>query len=638
MSPPIRPFGTWPSPISAELVSRAGVRLGELWGDGERLYWLEGRPAEAGRQALVHCGPDGRPSDLGVGANVRTRVHEYGGGSYAVADGRVWFVDFDDQRVWQRDPDGSVRPLTAADGRRHADFDVDRRRRRLICVEEDHRSAPPSNRLVALSWAGGEPLRLRQGADFCAAPRLSPDGSRLAWIEWDHPDMPWDRTSLWLADVDGEGRLQHARRLAGGEESILQPQWSPDGDLMCVSDRSGFWNLYRADGDGLHPVWPVDAECAEPPWLLAQRTYVFLNDGRLACVAKHRGRSRLHLLDPRGGDVVELDVGVTDVAPCIAAWDRGVAIVAGSPTQGTALLTVDVDGRAAQTLRRSLDVDVDRRYLSIPRDLAVPTTDGAVTYAHVYAPHNQDVRPPEEERPPLLVLCHGGPTAASSTCLDLRIQFWTSRGFAVAAVDYRGSSGYGRDYRRALEGRWGVADVADCGAVARWLAAHGQADDRRLLIAGGSAGGYTTLCALTFDDVFAAGASYYGVADLERLVRETHKFESHYLDRLVGPYPARRDLYVARSPVHHVDRLRRPVILFQGLEDPIVPPNQAEVMVAALRDQGIPVAYVAFAGEQHGFRRAETIRRALEAELFFYSRVLGFELGEAVEPVPVENL
>lgn len=643
---PILPYGSWPSPIGADLVAGGTIRLSEPRVDGDRILWIEGRPAEGGRRVLVAHEADGTTRDLVPPPfDVRTRVHEYGGGSYVADGGTVWFVDFAEQRLCRLDPDGTIAVVAGGDGRRHADVVVDRRRGLLLAVEEDHRgTGPPVDRLVAIPTEGGEPRVLVEGADFYAAPRLSPDGTRLCWLSWNHPDMPWDATELWLAELTADGRLERPRCLVGAsEESLLEPSWSPSGELLCLSDRSGFWNLYRVEVPsstkepaGLAPVWSVDADCTDPPWLLGYQSYTVLDDGRIVCLARLGGATRLCIV--AGTEVERLDLPFTEIGPWVRRRAAEIVLVAAGPLHPTAIVAVDTATRRVRTLRQSIEVAVSPGYVSVPVHVEVPTTDGQVTHAHVYAPRNDAVAAPAGERPPLLVRCHGGPTAAASTALDWEIQFWTSRGFAVADVDYRGSSGYGRAYRRALDGRWGIVDVDDCEAVARWLAKRGEVDGRRLLIDGGSAGGYTTLCALVRGDVFAAGTSYYGVADLEMLARDTHKFESHYLDRLVGPYPERRDLYLERSPLHHADRIRRPVLLLQGAEDPIVPLNQAEAMIAALRARGVPCALLVFPGEYHGFRRAETIRRALEAELSFLAQVLGFAVADPIQPVAIENL
>jgi dipeptidyl aminopeptidase/acylaminoacyl peptidase len=467
------------------------------------------------------------------------------------------------------------------------------------------------------------PVVLASGHDFYAAPRLSPDGGSLAWTAWRHPDMPWDASELWIAQVDEAGGLHEARLIAGGHgESAIEPAWSPEGALHWVSDRSGWWNLHRLAGDRPAPLRPMEAEFARPPWILGSAHYDFLADGTIVCAYCQHGRWQLGVLDPRTGVLGRIPVPFTEIGRVRAAHGR-VVFLGATPTAATAVISLDMASGACTTLRRAGGVPIDPAAISLPEPITFAGASGRISYGTLYRPQSPDHEGPPNARPPLIVRCHGGPTSSAQSALDLVVQFWTSRGFAVLDVDYAGSSGYGRDYRRLLDGAWGVADVEDCIAGARFAATQGWVDAGALLIRGGSAGGFTVLCALAFHEVFAAGASYYGIGDLEALRRETHKFESYYDQRLIGPYPERRDLYVARSPLHAADRITRPMIFFQGLDDRVVPAAQAEAMVAALRARGLRVVYVPFAEEGHGFRRAESIRRALEEELAFYRQVLG---------------
>ncbi|HZG90599.1 MAG TPA: prolyl oligopeptidase family serine peptidase [Pseudonocardia sp.] len=653
------PYGSWPTPITSELVVAAAVRLGELRVDGADPVWSEGRPAEEGRVQLVRRTPDGRTTDLlPAGMSARTAVHEYGGAAWWVHDGVVWFAEWTDQRLYRLAPGGSPQPLTPEPARprgdRFADGDLAPDGRTMVCVRERHHGPTATevvNEIVRLdAHAPSEPEVLVTGPDFVAAPRLSPDGEVLARVQWNHPSMPWDATALVVRELaSGEDTV-----VAGGPgESVSEPRWHPDGSLWFVSDRSGWWNLYRwAPGTDIRPVVSTAAEIGGPDWSLGPARYGFLPDGAVAFARRSAGYDRL-AVRAADGTVTDLAVGFSSVAALRTLPDGALVVVAGSPTAETGVFRIDLPEAAADggstgprltTLRAPRDLGVDPGYLSVPEPISFASADaeGAARTAHAlfYPPANPDRTGPEGELPPLLVMIHGGPTAAASPVLNAGVQYWTSRGFAVVDVDYGGSTGYGRSYREELLGQWGVIDVADCRAAAAWLAARGRVDPARLCIRGGSAGGYTTLAALAREDTpFAAGASHYGVADLEALAADTHKFESRYLDRLVGPYPQARDVYRARSPIHHVDLLRRPLLVLQGSEDEIVPPAQSEVIVAALRERGVPVGYLLFEGEQHGFRRAENIRRALDAELSFYGQVLGFELpaGEGIEPVLLEN-
>lgn len=632
------PYGAWRSPITADLIVGESVGLGWVALDGDELYWLEGRPREGGRTVLVRRHADGVIEDVTPPPfNVRSRVHEYGGGAALIAGGMVYFINFADQRIYRHRCGEQPQALTPAGAWRFAAMELDAPRRRLICVCEDHTNADPlpENRLVGVALDDGAVRTLARGRDFYAGPRLSPDGSRLAWLTWDLPNMPWDGTTLWVADVADDGGLGEARGLAGGAAvSIAQPEWSPDGVLHFVSDQSGWWNLYRADADAPVPLCPLDAEFAGPQWGLGMTYYGFLPDGGILCSYLQGGAWRLGVI--ADGVLDTWPSAFTDIAMLKVHGERA-AFVGASAQLPAAVVALDVTTRTQTSVRASLEVDIDSGYLSVPQDISYSTEGGATAHGLYYPPANKDATAPAGDKPPLIVRSHGGPTGASTSAFNLGIQFWTSRGFALLDVNYRGSTGHGRAYRDALNGQWGVADVDDCVAGARHLVAQGLADGERLIIRGSSAGGYTTLAALAFRDVFKAGASHYGVGDLERLAADTHKFESGYLERLIGPYPQARTLYLERSPAHHPKALDCPVIFFQGLEDKIVPPNQAEQMVQSLRARGVTVAYVAFAGEGHGFRRAANIKRALESELYFYGRVFGFDPADAIEPVAIDN-
>lgn len=639
----IAPYGSWKSPITSDLIVKEAIGLGQVkLSDGE-IYWVEMRPSEGGRQVIVRQTPAGQRTDLTpAGFNARTRVHEYGGGDYAVHEGAVYFSNFADQQLYR--VTGSRPPELISkdcdDARvRYADAVVDRERGRLICVREDHRAneQEPANELVAVPLAGGESRVLVSGNDFYSSPRVSPDGSRLAWLTWNHPNMPWDGSELWVGEFGADGSIANQKLIAGGlHESIFQPEWSPVGTLYFVSDRSGWWNIYR-DADTVEAVWEMKAEFGAPQWVFGMSTYAFESTDRIVCAYVERGLWRLGTIDVRARRLDPVETSYTEISFVSAAAGRAV-FRAGSATEPFSIIEFDLATRTPAILQRANQIQIDAGYLSKAETIEFPTENGLTAHGFYYPPQNAEFSASADEKPLLLVKSHGGPTSATIAVLMPSIQYWTSRGIAVLDVNYGGSTGYGREYRERLNGQWGVVDVDDCINGARFLAAAGRVDGNRLMIDGGSAGGYTTLCALAFRDAFKAGASHFGVSDLEALDLDTHKFESRYSNSLIGPYPERRDLYVERSPIHSADKLSCPVIFFQGLEDKVVPPNQAEMMVEALRKKGVPVAYVAFEGEQHGFRRAENIKRSLDGELYFYSRVFGFELAEKVEPVLIENL
>lgn len=634
------PYGSWKSPITSDLIVAATIGLGQIALDGDTVYWSEARPTEGGRNVVVRWSPDGQTTDLLPSPfNARTRVHEYGGGAFAVHQNVVYFSHFPDQRLYRQALSSEPQPLTHSGALRYADAILDKRRNRLLCVCEDHTatSQEPINKLVSINLSTGEVSTLVAGHDFYSSPRLSPDGSRLAWLAWKHPNMPWDGTELWVGEFTTEGRIEQKRHVTDGPtESVFQPEWAPDGVLHFISDRTGWWNLYRWRNGEVEALCPMEAEFGRPQWIFGMSTYAFVSAHTLVCAYSTKGTWRLALLDIATRTLTPLNTPYTEIWD-VRATPTHVVFGGGSPTAPAAIVRLDLSTQQSTILRRANTLSLDPGYFSVPQAIAFPTENGLSAHALFYPPQNRDYAAPATEKPPLLVKSHGGPTASAQTTLNLSIQYWTSRGVAVLDVNYGGSSGYGRAYRNRLKGQWGIVDVDDCVNGAKFLVEKGLADAHRLAITGGSAGGYTTLCALTFRDFFKAGASHYGICDLEALAHDTHKFESRYEESLVGPYPARQDLYRERSPIHFTNRLSCPVIFFQGLEDKIVPPNQAEMMVVALRTKGVPVAYVPFAGEQHGFRKAENIKRALDAELYFYSRVFGFSLADPVEPVPIEN-
>jgi dipeptidyl aminopeptidase/acylaminoacyl peptidase len=641
--PATAPYGSWKSPLGAERAVAAGIGLGDVGFDGDAVLWQESRPAEQGRQVVMRRGADGALQELNPAPwNARTRVHEYGGRSYLMHGGVLFFSHFADQRLYRADPGQAPRPITPeAAALRYADLCADPRRGLLWAVREDHRAGGEArNTLVALQAegdaAGGRVVA--QGHDFHAAPRLNPDGTQLAWLSWNHPDMPWDGCELWLADVDPAGRLHGVRRLAGGrDEAVQQPLWSPDGRLHFISDRSGWWNLYRWDGQGADALCPTAAEFGLPMWNFGLATYGFASARQLVCSFVRDAVSQLAVLDTATLAMRTVDTPFSGIGNLAVAGER-VLFIGASPLQAASVCLLHLDDGRVQTLRRGSALDADPACSSVPEAIEFPTAGGLTAHAFFYPPRNRDFRAPAGEKPPLLVLGHSGPTSMAGNAYRAGVQYWTSRGIAVLDVNYGGSSGFGRAYRQRLDGQWGVVDVIDCIRGAQHLVARGDVDGRRLIIRGSSAGGFTTLSALAFHDSFACGASLYGIGDLETLVQDTHKFEAHYTDRLIGPWPEARALYRARSPIHHLDALQRPLLLLQGTDDKVVPPEQSRRMHAALKARGVPVAYLEFEGEQHGFRQMHNIVRALEAEAGFYARVLGFTLADAVPPLAIDNL
>ncbi len=707
------PFGSWPSPITAELIVQASVGLGGPAFAGGDLWWSELRPTEAGRVQLVRKRIDAPADEPGIevlpdGFSARTRVHEYGGGAWWLhpvdegdepgGDVTLFFTNWADQRLYRVDHAGTpeagepvaITPAAAGEephAFRFADGVVTPGGDWVICVREWHgapKATEARNEIVAIPADGSaDPTVLvgvtidQDGPDFVSSPRLGPAGDRLCWLQWDHPAMPWDATELWRADLDlgswnATPTIEHAEIVAGGAgESVTEPA-AVGAELWFVSDRDDGhvstdrrWNLYAhnfaPDAPVDRPITTGGAEFGGPAWVFGTSSWVATSEGPTVAVGRVEGRDRLVAVsdadlsmawDDELPRMVWVDTPFASLDGLVALGAGRVACVAASFTGEPAVVSFEspaavLSGAApavAHTVHRApRDLGIDgEAWFSVPEHIEFPTTpnaDGgeAVAYALFYAPRNPDHAGPAGAAPPLVVMSHGGPTSAARPQLQLGIQYWTSRGFAVVDVNYRGSTGYGRDYRDALHDRWGIVDVDDCIAAARHLAAEGRVDGERLAIRGGSAGGYTTLCALTFHDDFTAGTSLYGVADLEALAKDTHKFESRYLDGLIGPYPAAIDVYTARSPIHHVDQLDTPLLILQGLEDEVVPPAQAQMMADALEAKGVPYAYVAFAGEQHGFRQAPNIRRAFEAELYFYSRIFGFDLAEPIEPVEIHG-
>jgi dipeptidyl aminopeptidase/acylaminoacyl peptidase len=631
--------GAWPSPISASVVAAGASPLSQVALDGADTYWLAGRASEGGRTTLLRQRGQDVTELTPAPFNVRSRVHEYGGGAFLADGGTVYFSHFADNQIYRIGVDGAPLALTRGVARRYADFVLDRRRLRLITIREDHSSgeAYPDNTVCAVGMDGQETV-LVEGSDFYAAPRLSPDGASLAWLSWKHPQMPWQGNELWLADVTAHGDLVNVRQVAGGpEESICQPEWSPRGVLHFVSDRSGWWNLYRLEDDTVQSLCARAAEFATPQWSFGGSMYGFRTEHDIICSYIENGVSRLAQLSTATGAMEPIANPYEEIRELRVAGSVAV-LLGGAPTIALELARIDMYTGQHEILARSISHLPPQDCLSVPDSISYPTSGNRLAHAFYYPPCNDGMAPQEGEKPPLMVISHGGPTGMASNTLKLATQFWTSRGFAVLDVNYGGSSGFGRAYRDALKGQWGIVDVDDCVAGARYLVNRGLVDPDRLVIRGGSAGGLTTLCALTFHDVFKAGASYYGVSDLKGLDDDCHKFESHYNEYLIAPKPDSEALYLERSPINHTDKLTRPMIFFQGLDDKVVPPQQSEVMVQALRAAGVPVAYMTLEGEGHGFRKAESIVSTLEAELYFYQRIFGMADPAATAPVAIDNL
>jgi dipeptidyl aminopeptidase/acylaminoacyl peptidase len=640
----VTPYGLWPSPIDGEQVARQATAYDAVHTSGEAVYWLETRPSQDGLAVVVRWTADAGAADaVPAGFDVGSRVHEYGGGAYLPAGRTLFACNQDDQRLYrvegQRDPVPiTPEPPTPA-GLRYADLRLVSSGDLLVGVRERHQGEDVVNELVALPVDGStEPWVVASGHDFYAAPRPSPDGRRLAWLTWDRPCMPWDGADLWVADLRPDGRLGPARHVAGGPaESIVQPEWNAEGILHFVSDRSGWWNLYREHHGQVNSLLPMAAEFADAPWELDYSSYAFVGDGRIACRYRQDGRDRLGLLEPESDRLTDLPIPYTSLKPYLRAVGDRLALIGASPTTSSAVATLHVPTGRLDVLAGA-EVPLDPTWVSVPQPIQFPTRDGQTAHALYSPPTNPEVTGPPAARPPLLVQAHPGPTADAKARLDLRTQFFTSRGFAVVEVNYAGSTGYGRGYRERLTGQWGVADVSDCLDGARFLVEAGKVDGRRLAISGGSAGGFTALCALASDDSFAGGVSRFGIADLETFRQQAPKFQAHELDRLVGPYPEAAATYRARSPLHLVDRIARPVLLVHGLEDTVVPPSQAQAMAEALARRGVRHVLVAVPGEGHGFRRPVSIRRGVEVELSFYLAALGLSPDKADRPLATDGV
>lgn len=633
-------YGSWKSPITSSLIVKETIDISSVLLDEEDIYWIESRPQEDGRAVIVKLDGASLVDVTHSPFNVRTRVHEYGGGDYVVSQGIIYFCNFDDQRIYKQQLNQQAEAITPAGLYCYADAIIDHKHNRLICVREDFTNSnlEPVNSIISISLADDHSINiLVTGSDFYSSPRISPDGSKLVWLSWNHPNMPWDATELWAVDILEDGSLGIAKHIAGGkDESIFQPEWSPNGVLHFVSDRNGWWNLYCFIEGGIELLCEKQAEFGSPQWFFRMSNYSFESEQRIICTYNEQGFWKLATLDKNSRELKVLPLIYTNISYVQSSMGK-VVFCAGSPTEANSIVKLNLADNSCQILRCSSNLNIDIGYLSTPEAIEFPTQNEQTAYGLFYKPYNKDFCALKSDKPPLIVNVHGGPTAAATTSLNLDIQYWTSRGFAVLDINYGGSTGYGRSYRQRLVGQWGVVDVEDCVNGALYLVNKGIVDKDKLIVRGASSGGFTTLCILTFYNIFKSGASYFGICDLELWDKSTHKFESNYMTSLVGSRETALDLYRERSPIHFTDRLSCPIILFQGLEDKIVPPNQSKLMFEVLCKKGLATAYVAFEEEQHGFRKAENIKRAFDAELYFYAQILGFQLADFIEPITIEN-
>ncbi len=636
LQPTPMPYGEWKSPITSEMVAEGAIRLGQVLLDGDDIYWIESRPSEKGRSVLVNSKDNNiTPAPL----NLRTKVHEYGGAACAIKQKQIYFSNFKDQGIYRMKKGQEATLFYHNEGMRYADFVLSDAY--LFCVREDHSGKEVINSLVAIDLKTKKERVIASGHDFYASPKLHPNGNELAFLSWDHPQMPWDGCELWTAKIKEDGTLGMTKKIAGGtSESIYQPEYAPDGLLYFISDKTGFWNLYRKIDDHIEALYLMEAEFGLPQWIFGRSRYGFIPKDRgydIACIYTVKGIDFLAILDPDTRAFNTLDL------PFISFDDLRVhpnflVFKGASPIHSTSVIKLDLKTGEYEILKEGFPLPCDKGYISKPELIEYGTENKLTAFAFYYPPTNRDFCGKEGDLPPLIVKSHGGPSGNTTASLSMEVQFWTSRGFALLDVNYGGSTGYGRKYRERLKDTWGITDVDDCANGALFLANKGLADPTRLAIRGGSAGGYTTLAALTFRDVFKAGASYYGVSELESMANDTHKFESRYLDGLIGPYPEKKEIYEERSPLNFLNQLTSPVIFFQGGEDKVVPKDQAEKMVAALKEKDIPVSYLFFEEEGHGFRAGKNIKAALEAEYYFYSKIFHFSPADKLTKIPIDNL
>jgi len=645
-------YGSWPSQFSTESIASTGHRFGHLTVDNGSVYWLESLPEESGR-VVMFCAEENTEARkiTADGYSVRTRVHEYGGADFSVKDGIIIFANDSDQRLYLQQGYNTPRPITPEPafkhGARYTDIDISSTGDWIICIRERHtEDGEPLdviNEIVKISLTDSqsseilEPEILVSGSDFYSYPRISPNGHRLTWTSWEHPNMPWDQTALWMADLDSSGYLTNTRSILNNEnESVYQPAWCPDGELHFVSDRNGWWNIYSFRDDVLNGLTPVNVEFGYPQWQFGTSSYAFIDSRTLFAAYVENGREHLCLIEPEKGHITPLEMPYCTFQGGLYFDNNKLYFIAATETEAAAVISWDLTKQQATQISKINKTQLKHDDISIAQAIKFPTTNNNKAHAFFYKPVNSQYQGLDDEKPPLIVLSHGGPTAATTAEFNNSIQFWTNRGFAVVDVNYGGSTGYGREYRDRLKGQWGIVDVEDCVHAAEYLVTEGLVDSKRLAIRGGSAGGYTTYVALTNYSLFAAGVSRYGVADLSCLVKESHKFEVRYLDSMIGPWPEAKDVYHSRSPINHADKFNCPVLLLQGDEDAVVPPAQSIAMAEALDKKQIPHALIMLKGEQHGFRKSENICLALESELNFYCQIFKIQPADQLTPLELK--
>lgn len=633
-------YGSWKSPITSDLIIKDSVKFFNIFSDGDDLYLYEGRPEEKGRATILKLENSSFKEILPKSFNARTRVHEYGGLSFSVFDKEIFFSNHEDQRIYKIDSFGKISPITPISSNRYVEYIKDNKRNLIFCIQEEQLEKVVINSIVKIN-EDGKIKKIANGNDFYSSISISPDHNKIAFLTWNHPDMPWDSASLYIADIQENGDLDNLKKIAGSEnEAVFQPRWGKDGFLYFVSDKTNFWNLYRYKDDKIDDIYPMDAEFGEPMWVFGQSTFDFYYDNnKLKIVSTYNKNSEGHLalIDPENKTLKQIKTQFNFFSNILVIKDK-LFFIGASPIDFESIVSLNLKNNESKILKKSNNIKIDLGYISIPKNIEFLSENNKSSFMIYYPPKNKDFSALKSDKPPLIVKCHGGPTGQSKSILNLEIQFWTSRGFAVADVNYTGSTGYGREYRQRLYGNWGILDLNDCVNAALYLAKNNLVDQNKMIIKGGSAGGYTTLCALTFRNVFSTGASYFGVSDVIALVKDTHKFEEKYIGKLIGTYSEKSELFFERSPINFIDNLSCPVILFQGKEDTIVPPNQSEMFFEALKKKKIPTSYLLFDKEGHGFRNADVIKKCLESELYFYSKIFDFELRDKIDPIKIYNL